>query len=467
MTSIQARLTFRLLVCVLTISVAGSLAVYLIFRSSMIRQFDDGLRTEANSIATLFVRDGDGHYEFRNMPNIQTMFRHGNDPDVYCIRRMDGTIVVKSLSLGSRPCPEASRPANFEGFARVNMEGRRHHDGAWRAIFLTFIPSSEVGVAKERFQIVLAAEREEISHLLERLLWALSLVAGLGGIATVFLVIWTVRQDLSPLRALAEQAGAINSDNLQKRFALSGAPRELDPIHRALNGLLDRIEKALKREQRFNADVAHELRTPVAELRSLSEVALSGHESEETLLEALRDARDIGVQLDNTISALLALRRCEPRTLTNVDLVPLLREAWLRVEAIAVERGLAMAWQIPDHAHAASDPVMLLAVLQNLFENAATYTQQGGEIVAAVRSDAAWTVIAIRNRPHSLCRDDVAHLFEPFWRKEPARTDGAHVGLGLALAEAYCRACGAALQATLSDDGWLELKLSMPSNSGG
>lgn len=462
MTSIQARLTFRLLVCVLTISMAGSLAVYLIFRSSMIRQFDDGLRTEANSIATLFVRDGDGHYEFRNLPDIQTMFRHGNDADIYCIRRMDGTIVVKSASLGKRPCPEVTRPASFEGFSRVNMEGRHHHDGAWRAIFLTFIPSSEVGIAKDRFQIVLAAEQEEISHLLERLLWALSLVAGFGGIATVFLVIWTVRKDLSPLRALAEQAGAINSDNLQQRFALSGAPRELDPIHRALNGLLDRMEKALKREQRFNADVAHELRTPVAELRSLSEVALSGHESEETLLEALRDARDIGVQLDNTISALLALRRCEPRALISVDVVPVLQEAWHRVETVAAERGLAMTWQIPDQALASSDRVMLLAVVQNLFENAATYTGPGGEIACAVRQAAGETVVSIRNRPHGLSWEDITHLFEPFWRKEAARTDGAHVGLGLALAEAYCRACGATLKATL-DDGWLELAITMPS----
>ncbi|GAA0585882.1 ATP-binding protein [Rhizomicrobium electricum] len=466
MTSIQGRLTFRLLVCVLTISMAGSLAVYLIFRSSMIRQFDDGLRTEANSIATLFVRDGDGHYEFRNMPDIETMFRHGNDADVYCIRRMDGTLVVKSSSLGNRRCPGISRPAGFEGFAQVNVEGERHHDGAWRAIFLTFIPPSEVGVAKERFQIVLAAEGEEISHLLERLLWALALVAGFGGTATAFLVIWTVRKDLSPLRALAEQASTINSDNLQQRFALCGAPRELDPIHRALNGLLDRMETALKREQRFNADVAHELRTPVAELRSLSEVALSGHESEETLLEALRDARDIGVQLDNTISALLALRRCEPRILSSVDLVPALREAWHRVEATAVERNLAMTWQIPDQAHAVSDPVMLLAVLQNLFENATAYTQHGGEIACTVRGVAARTVIAIRNRPHGLNRDDVAHLFEPFWRKETARTDGAHVGLGLALAEAYCRACGATLHATLLDDGWLEVAISMPSRPG-
>jgi two-component system sensor histidine kinase QseC len=452
---------------VLALSMAGSLTVYLIFRSSMIRQFDDGLRTEANSIATLFVRDGDGHYEFRNLPDIQTIFRHGNDADVYCIRRMDGTVVVKSTSLGSRPCPEASRPASFEGFARVNMEGRRHHDGAWRAVFLTFIPPSEIGVAKERFQIILAAEREEISHLLERLLWALSLVAGFGGIATAFLVIWTVRQDLSPLRALTEQAGAINSDNLQQRFALSGAPRELDPIHRALNGLLDRMEKALKREQRFTADVAHELRTPVAELRSLSEVALSGHENEETLLEALRDARDIGVQLDNTISMLLALRRCEPRTLTTVDLAPMLREAWLRVEAIAATRALAMTWKVPDHTLASSDPVMLLAVLQNLFENAAAYTRQGGEIVCAVRSDSAQTIVAIRNRPHDLNPSDVAHLFEPFWRKEPARTDGTHVGLGLALAEAYCRACSATLRATCSDDGWLEFAISMPAGTKG
>lgn len=464
MSSIQARLTLRLLVCVLTLSMAGSLAVYLIFRSSMIRQFDEGLRTEAQSIATLFVRDDDGHYEFHPMPNIQTMFRHGHNADVYCIRRMNGAIVLKSLSLGNRPCPGVSQSTGFEGFVKVELQGHRQHGDAWRAVFLTFIPSSEVGTGKERFQIIVAAEREEIVQLLKRLLWALALVAGFGGVATVLLVIWTVRKDLSPLRALAEQAGAINSDTLQQRFALSGAPRELDPIHRALNGLLNRMETALKREQRFNADVAHELRTPVAELRSLSEVALSEPQSKAMLQEALRDARDIGVQLDNTISALLALRRCEPRTLTDVDILPLAQEAWQRVEPIATKNSLVIAWQLPGEARASSDKVMLLAVLQNLFENAATYTEPKGEIACAVRQAAGLTVIAIRNRPHGLNDDDVTHLFEPFWRKETARTDGAHVGLGLALAEAYCRACNATLTATLHDDGWLELAIAMPSS---
>jgi two-component system sensor histidine kinase QseC len=461
MNSIQTRLTLRLLACVLALSMAGSMAVYIIFRSSMIRQFDGGLRTQAHAIATLFVRDDDGHYEFHSMPDIQAMFRHCNDADVYCIRRMDGSVVVKSLSLGNRPCPGTLLPISFEGFDRVDLQDR-HHREAWRAVFHTFIPVSEIGIAHERFQIIVAAERKEIDHLLEQLFWALSVVAVFGGIATASLVLWTVRKDLSPLRALAGQASAIDPDNLQQRFALGDAPRELDPIHRALNDLLDRMESSLKREQRFNADVAHELRTPVAELRSLSEVALSAHESKATLLEALRDAHDIGVQLDNTISALLALRRSEPRTLDNVDLLPVLRNAWQRVETVAAARGLAMSWQLPGEACANTDPVMLLAILQNLFENAATYTQRGGEIVCAVHSDCAHTVISIRNRPHGLDNDDVIHIFELFWRKETARTDGKHVGLGLALSEAYCRACGASQQATLLDDGWLELQIRMP-----
>lgn len=465
MSSIQARLTARLLICVLTLSMVGSLAVYLIFRSSMIRQFDDGLRTEAHSIATLFVRDDDGHYEFHPMPNIQTMFHHGNDADVYCIRRMNGAVVLKSLTLGSRPCPGTAQPTSFEGFAKVDLQGHHHHSDAWRGVFLTFIPSSEVGTGKERFQIIVAAEREEISHLLKRLLWALALVAGFGGVATALLVIWTVRKDLSPLRTLAEQAGAINSDNLQQRFALSGAPRELDPIHRALNGLLDRMEKALKREQRFNADIAHELRTPVAELRSLSEVALSEPASKSMLLEALRDARDIGVQLDNTISALLALRRCQPRTLADIDVVPIVREAWQRAEPIAAKNLLTVTWQLPDAAPASSDKVMLAAILQNLIENAATYTAKNGEIACAIQLSAGQTIVSIRNRPHGLSREDISHLFEPFWRKEAARTNGAHVGLGLALAEAYCQACGAALKATLLDDGWLELTITIPTST--
>lgn len=460
MSSIQLRLTVRLLVCVLAISVAGSLAVYFMFRQGMVRQFDDGLQAEAHSIATMFIRHHDGSYEFNAPPDIDRMFHHGNDADVWCIRRMNGALAVKSRSLGPRACPGARHPATFDGFHTVHEPGD-HEDHNWRAAFLTFVPAAERGVATERFQIIVAAEREEVAHLLKTLLWALALVALVAGAATVLLVLWTVRTDLAPLRELARQAGSIDDASLETRFSLSGAPRELDPILRALNGLLARMQSALKREKRFNADVAHELRTPVAELRSLAEVALAAPDTRDNLVEALADTRDIAAQMESVISALLALRRREAVAVQSLDLVPIVKEVCQGAEETSAGRGLQVFLRLPGEARATTDRTILVSVLRNLFDNAVAYTLPGGEIACAVEPRDAVVQITIRNRPHDLTADDVAHLFEPFWRKEQARSDGTHVGLGLALAESYCRSLGGSLRAEFDED-WIAFTVELP-----
>jgi len=454
MNSIQVRLTVRLVLGVLAVSILGSLAVYFVFRGSMLRQFDDTLRTEAQSIALRFVRDDDGHYEFQPPGDAATLFRRGDDPDFFCIRQMDGRVVVKSASLANVVCPGLDLPATYEGHREAEVNGLRHHGKNLRAIFLTFVPPAERGISPDRFQIILAAEHEEIDHLLSRLLRALGLVAVIAGAATALLVAWTVRRDLAPLRALAGQASEIGAGQLDKRFVLAGAPQELQPICGALNGLLERMAETLKRERRFTADAAHELRTPVAELRSLCEVALAAGEPK-VAAEALTDASDIAVQMESLIDALLALRRGEQKAaLVAVDIAALARQVYRDAGSAAKARGLFLSWDGPEQAEALCDKTLLTGVLRNLFDNAVRYTEPGGSITCHVSPEG----VVIRNRPHELCEDDIVHLTEPFWRKDKARSCGAHAGLGLALCEAYCCAFGGELGIRLAA-GWLEFEV--------
>ena len=454
MNSIQFRLIVRLVGGVLVLTVLGGLAVYLVFRGSMVRQFDEGLRAEAQVIALRFVHDHDGRYEFNPPAEPDRLFLHDGHPDFYCIRSMDGAVIVKSPSLGKSACPGLELPAAYENYRHVEVAGHHHHERHLRAIFLTFVPPSEHGVSPDRFQIILAAEREEIDELLSRLLKVLGFVAAFAGLATAGLVIWTVRRDLSPLRALAGQAREIGAGQLDRRFALTSAPMELQPIQNALNGLLERMADALKRERRFTADVAHELRTPVAELRSLCEVAIAAGDPQ-TAAEALRDARAIGVQMEDLIKVLLALRRSEERkALVAVDIVAVAQEAWQSIEPVAKTRGVAMTWRAPQSAQALCDTTLLAGVLRNLFDNAANYTLPGGTIECRITQDK----ISIRNRPHDLVPEDIDHLTEPFWRKDASRSGGAHAGLGLALADAYCRAFGGELAVRLTDD-WLTFEV--------
>jgi len=116
--------------------------------------------------------------------------------------------------------------------------------------------------------------RDELTEALTALAFAL-LGCGAGLLAlTVLVVPRLLRRELVPLDALAEQASHINADSLAMRFPISPLPGELIPISTRLNDLLARLELSFERERRFSADLAHELRTPIAELRTLAEVAL-------------------------------------------------------------------------------------------------------------------------------------------------------------------------------------------------
>ena len=313
---------------------------------------------------------------------------------------------------------------------------------------MVFVPPAEIGVSPDRYQIVLAAERDDVDSLLHDLLHLLAVITLAGIAAVTLLVIWAVRFGLAPLQRLAQEARGIGATDLAKRFDIDGVADELVPIHAALNGLLQRMEAALQRESSFTSDVAHELRTPVAELRSLCEVAAaSGNPAQAP--EALRDAQAIAVEMEALITALLTLRRADTAAvLVPLDIVALARQSWDAIEPVANEKNLSRDFESPPVLIRHADQTILSGVLRNLMENATTYTPAGGSIECRITN----ADIKIRNRPHNIQQADLIHLTEPFWRKDAARSGGAHAGLGLTLAEAYCRALGARFELRLEED---------------
>ena len=120
-----------------------------------------------------------------------------------------------------------------------------------------------------------------------------------------------VMSGLSPLRRLADYTATIDSKSLGSRYNTAHLPDELQPVVRRLNELLERLEHAFAREKHLTADMAHELKTPIAEFRSLSEVALKWPDDAGFVNSALADACEISKQMDRIVSVLLALGRCE------------------------------------------------------------------------------------------------------------------------------------------------------------
>ena len=312
--------------------------------------------------------------------------------------------------------------------------------------------------------LVVASDTDELEETLGALAFAL-FGCGAALLAVTFVIVpRLLRRELAPLNELAERAARVNAESLATRFPTNGPPGELVPIAQRLNDLLARLQQSFERERQFSADLAHELRTPIAELRSLAEVALKWPDAREATTD--RETLAIALQMEGIVTRLLALLRCErgqlPVAAERVALAPLIQSVWQSFAERAVAKELIVTVNATDGTEVQTDPVLLRSILTNLMDNAVEYTPRGGTITAEGAVKDGRFLLRVMNTTDSLTAEDVTHFFERFWRKESARSDSKHAGLGLSLAKAFCECLGLQLGAQFLDHSTLSIMVTGP-----
>jgi len=242
-------------------------------------------------------------------------------------------------------------------------------------------------------------------------------------------------------------------------------PGELAPISARLNDLLRRLEISFTRERQFSDDLAHELRTPIAELRSLAELALKwpdtrGRETDSGVLA-------IALQMESIVNRLLAISRCEcgqaPVEKQLIQLSEFVAAVCQPLRSGAADHKLSIETDIPPDLVIHTDKVLLQSIVSNLLENAVEYSAPGAVQICANSRD-GWFALHVSNPVAGLTPEDTSHLFERFWRKDAARAGDGHAGLGLALARALATGLGCTLVGELNSDARLTITLSGPTN---
>ena len=450
MNSIRRQLTRNLLIATLVLLGGGLLAVYLLAREMVLEQFDAALRAKALAISTT-TRAGPEGISVAFNDRFLRGFDDDKPRDFFQMWDESDRTIAQSESLRKRDnLPR--RTGKLEKPERWSLTLPTGRPG--RAIGFKFKPAADgAGQGAREVKLVVAADAEN----LEEALWALlGLSAGCAALlvgATLWLIPRVLRRGLRPLEVLGEQAARIEAETLATRFQAEALPVELQPIAGRLNDLLARLERSFERERRFSADLAHELRTPIAELRSLAECALKWPETRDSSSD--RDTLAIAQQMEQLVTHLLALARSEQGELTvqtvTVALDEMVRDVWRGFAARAEERGLKVGISLAPAA-AAADAALLRAVLVNLCENAVDYTPAGGEVLIAVTTRHDRVIVTVANETADLAPTDVDRLFDRFWRKEAARTGGRHFGLGLSLARAFATAMKWRLDARLDGE---------------
>lgn len=467
MKSLHFQFTLRLLVGgALLLGVAGA-ALHWRLRAVLTEQFDETLHVTVQSAAEFTEQIG-GRVLLEPSTNATPWFNQTNATDVLLLHESTGREIARSDSLRGLAVPlRAGTPDAPEYWNAALADGRTMRFVAMR---YTPTPTDEL---PENFTpgleatLVIGRDRLALDHALHSLRNTMFLIGGIALAALVALVRWSVRDGLAPLDRLGEAVAGVDEKNLATRFPVEALPDELQPIAARLNGLLERLESSFERERRFTANVAHELRTPIAELRTLAEVNLTTPSNEEERRESWHDALNTALRMESLAVRLLELARTDDAAVVVhsevVALSAALLDAWRPWEDHARGRRVEAEFDLPGGLTLATDPVLLSGILGNLCGNAAEYAAEGTTFrVSAVLQPEA-VVVHFLNRTDGLSSEEVSHLFERFWKRDASRADGRRHGLGLALAAEYAALLRGSLTAHLVADGdELEFVLTLP-----
>lgn len=313
---------------------------------------------------------------------------------------------------------------------------------------------------REKWRGVLVQDSRADAQLLQHLALALSLSSFLAVLLLAFGGWVLVRRGVRPVLHLIAQTQALDASNLQQRLDASQQVAELQPLVQHFNQLLHRIEVAYRQLEGFNADVAHELNTPLSVLMTSTELALRRPRSAEAMQELLGSQLEELQRMAHMVQDMLFLAQVDRGVRARRVASPSLRGVLETVvefhEAVFAEAQVAVC--IEGDAACAVDLPLLKRAVSNLLGNASRFALPGSTVYLTLfRVDAETLRITVRNQGKTISPEELPLIFNRMYRADGARTaaDGHH-GLGLSIVAAVARMHGGLLFAS-SAAGWTEL----------
>jgi two-component system heavy metal sensor histidine kinase CusS len=276
------------------------------------------------------------------------------------------------------------------------------------------------------------------------------------------------RHGIRPVEEIAATARRITSTNLRERIGSEGYPSELAALAGTFNEMLERLEESFERISRFTADIAHDLRTPVNNIRGEAEVALARARTVDEYRDVLESSLEEAVRLSELIGDLLFLARAEsPLTelhRENVNIGELLTTVRDYYEASAADAGISLV--VNDGAeplNAELDRSLMLRAVSNLVSNAIAHTPPGGTVTLAAANKDAAIRIELSDTGVGIPAEELPRVFDRFFRVDPSRSKASGgTGLGLAIVQSILTLHGGSAEITSQLGRGTRVTLRMP-----
>jgi two-component system heavy metal sensor histidine kinase CusS len=313
-------------------------------------------------------------------------------------------------------------------------------------------PSNEPGAGGAPMQLLIALDTGHHLHFMRALSQTLVLYS-LGAILVSGLLgWWAARRGLAPLRIMKERAMTVTAQKLDQRMPVEAVPVEFADLAESLNTMLGRLQADFARLQEFSSDLAHELRTPINNLLTQTQVSLAQKRDAEAYRDILASNAEEFQRLARMVSDMLFLAKTEHGLeLPNAEAISLDQEAldlFDFYDAVADEKRIRL--KIMGQAHVMGDRLMVRRAIGNLLSNALRHSPAEDEVMVALEERPGEATLCITNSGMTIAPEVLPRLFDRFFRVDKSRShpESDGTGLGLSITQAIMRAHGGSVSVT-------------------
>jgi len=346
-------------------------------------------------------------------------------------------LILRSASAPDIPLSNSSLKDKSPGYFDEHINNKR-----WRVFSLKTEDKKYFMQVGEQYEI-----RDELATDISKQLIRTSLLS----LPILAILIWiAISKGLSPLGRIANEVTKRNKGNF-KALDLEDIPLEIEPLTLSIDDLLKRLEEAFEKEQRFTDDAAHELRTPLAALKTQAQVALASNNDDEKERALKKIVQGVD-RASHLVNQMLVIARMEKYPITNqsINLNELTSELLEQFKNKIKLKGLSVSFNAQEDVVVQSDITSLTILINNLLDNAIRYSPDKGEINISLSSNNT-IVLSIENNAEVIIAEDLERVFDRFYRVPGTNVEGC--GLGLSISKKISDCLGIRLSLDNKVDG--------------
>ena len=360
----------------------------------------------------------------------------------------DHTVIFATAHASFNPdmvIAQAKQPATQAALWRLGEQ-------TYRGI-ATQIPTAALNSAGQRVSVVVAAATDIGHHqvYMQSFLQTFWLFVAGAAVLTGVLGLVVVRRGLAPLRAMRDKAQAVTAQQLNHRLPVQSVPQELAELAQSLNDMLARLEVAFARLSDFSSDIAHELRTPVSNLMTQTQVAISRVRSADDYRSILESNAEEFERMSRMISDMLLLAKADNGLVVpqrdHLHMAAEVRALFDYYDVLADEKNVTLT--LTGDCELSADRLMLRRAVSNLLSNALRHAHRDSDVLVRLQAKENAVLIDVSNHGDGIAHEHLERVFDRFFRIDPARQRSFEgTGLGLAITKSIVTAHGGTIKVT-------------------